>query len=991
MQHTSPAAICAAFLALLLTPHLIAQQDPPLQAAVRARFGVERFQVAPVALPDARPVQFTVDVPWDGRVWSLELRRHSLRSDDFRVLRSDADGPTAEHAAPPVATYRGRIRGRADSVVLAALLSDGLSATVLEDSGRVWSIEPLARALEGQPPELHAIFEGTPTDSALPPCGNPGRIEATGGSAGGRRWIARRFDQCQQLAEIAFDADFEYYQAYNSSVDDTVAVIESYMNQVDYFYARDVRITHAITAILVRTEPFYAPTGGGNLLDLFRAEWENNHGSIPRDLTHLMTGKPGSLIEYGGLAWVGVVCGDFAYGWSMDSAGIIGHEIGHNWGAGHCHDVAPCNNMCGACLYIAPNTRDVIFEHRNSRGCLERGGVYRTPVPPYTYPERLVLLKDELVALGSHAFDVLGNDDDGNCEPLQLAGFDALSERGAPITLSPGTGPDGRDELLYAAPPEPFVGTDRFSYTAADPSGLHSVGEVVVEVRPNELAAYWKLDEGAGSTAGDSTAHLADGELAGAPVWTSGSYSGGLEFDGLDDSVAVPPLDLNSNRVTITTWIRRNGQQGFFKGIVFSRDGSTAAGLHFGNGAGLRYTWNGDPATYDWGSGFNLPDGQWVLAALVVEPDRATIYVHDGTLQASVNPVPHAPEEFDGETRLGWDSANANRYFVGTLDDVRIYNYALSAAEVDELFQLGGRAAAPRPLDGGSLVDPAGELHWVAGLGADSHDVYLGTSYAAVRAATPASPEYQGNQATTAFAPGPLAPGTTWFWRVDEVVGATTVEGRVWQFTPTLSGHWRLDEASGTLAADDEANWDAEYVGGPALGEPGASPQTATAVRLDGVNDRVRIPATNLGSNRVSFTGWFRRNGDQNDFAGLIFSRAGNTVAGLNLGDHNELRYHWDNGNWPWDSGLVLPDDQWVFVALVVEPERATIYLGDGGVLSSAVDGSAHEAEEFDGYTLIGRDNFGSARYFDGWADDVRIFDTALSPADVRAIYGDTR
>ena len=58
-------------------------------------------------------------------------------------------------------------------------------------------------------------------------------------------------------------------------------------------------------AYVVRTAPFYTPTSGGSLLDQFRTEWITNQAAIPRDIAHLMTGEPGSVIEYGGLAYVG--------------------------------------------------------------------------------------------------------------------------------------------------------------------------------------------------------------------------------------------------------------------------------------------------------------------------------------------------------------------------------------------------------------------------------------------------------------------------------------------------------------------------------------------------------------------------------------------------------------------------------------------------------------------------------------------------------------
>ena len=84
---------------------------------------------------------------------------------------------------------------------------------------------------------------------------------------------------------------------------------------------------------------------------------------------------------------------------------------------------------------------------------------------------------------------------------------------------------------------------------------------------------------------------------------------------------------------------------------------------------------------------------------------------------------------------------------------------------------------------------------------------------------------------------------------------------------------------------------------------------------------------------------------------------------------------------------MTLPDGQWVFVALVVEPDRATITMGESGVLASAVNLTAHSPEEFDGVTLIGRDSTGNSRYFEGGIDDVRIYDAALSPAQIAALY----
>jgi hypothetical protein len=101
----------------------------------------------------------------------------------------------------------------------------------------------------------------------------------------------------------------------------------------------------------------------------------------------------------------------------------------------------------------------------------------------------------------------------------------------------------------------------------------------------------------------------------------------------------------------------------------------------------LGYNWNNDGKAWDWDSGFFVPVNEWVFVALVVEPAKATLYLSDGTLSSAINEIDHRIEEFDGVTRIGHDVHTEGRYFKGTIDDVRIYNYALSQAEVEALYE----------------------------------------------------------------------------------------------------------------------------------------------------------------------------------------------------------------------------------------------------------------------------------------------------------------
>ncbi len=125
--------------------------------------------------------------------------------------------------------------------------------------------------------------------------------------------------------------------------------------------------------------------------------------------------------------------------------------------------------------------------------------------------------------------------------------------------------------------------------------------------------------------------------LNGYPGLPADNKCAGLSYGYNNGYLKVPPLNLNTNTVTVTLWIYPNDPLGVIapsSGLLMNRNGSDAAGVGFGGTlnanltAALGYTWNtNNSATYGWNSHlFPLPQ-QWSFVAYVISPQNTTIYL----------------------------------------------------------------------------------------------------------------------------------------------------------------------------------------------------------------------------------------------------------------------------------------------------------------------------------------------------------------------------
>lgn len=156
-----------------------------------------------------------------------------------------------------------------------------------------------------------------------------------------------------------------------------------------------------------------------------------------------------------------------------------------------------------------------------------------------------------------------------------------------------------------------------------------------------------------------------------------------LSLDGTDDYASFAAINLNSNTVTLTAWIKPDGIQNDWSGLIFCRGGNTTAGISLRSNNELRYHWNN--GGYGWGSGLIVPDNEWTHIALVASPTSMKIYKNG---IAATNTTTIGIEEFDGSVQIGRDPNGSVRYYKGLIDEVCVYNRTLSQAEIREHMHL---------------------------------------------------------------------------------------------------------------------------------------------------------------------------------------------------------------------------------------------------------------------------------------------------------------
>jgi len=326
---------------------------------------------------------------------------------------------------------------------------------------------------------------------------------------------------------------------------------------------------------------------------------------------------------------------------------------------------------------------------------------------------------------------------------------------------------------------------------------------VLVSPSKAELIGWWTFDEGSGDTAFDLSDYGNDGILRGDPQWVDGIYGGAIDLDGDDDYIEINSIadDLTDNNFSVSAWIKTTAGEG---NVIGANSSGSSHQFIFGvTGSGTLLveaasTINSYPPI--------INDGQWHFIAYVRDGSTAYAYT-DGEIVGTETPDGDPAGQVRWSIGMEWDDTPSDE-FTGQVDDVHFFNHPLTQDEIKTVME--GKsftlASRPEPADGAFVYDTSVSLSWKPGGFAASHNIYFGEAFDDVNDGTGGT--FRSNQANALFAigvsggpyPYGLVPGTTYYWRIDEVNQAeldSPWKGDVWSFTIPPKSAYAPDPADG--------------------------------------------------------------------------------------------------------------------------------------------------------------------------------------------------
>lgn len=257
---------------------------------------------------------------------------------------------------------------------------------------------------------------------------------------------------------------------------------------------------------------------------------------------------------------------------------------------------------------------------------------------------------------------------------------------------------------------------------------LNTVAQV-----PAGLVAAYSFDAGTGATATDSSGKSNTGTLANTTWTTSGKFGGALTFNGTSSMVTVADnttLDL-TNGMTLSAWVYPTSNSAAWRTVILKENTTDLVYALYGTGdtavpQGMRLAGGATKAAL----GTAAPAlNTWTHLAVTYDGSNLRMYVNGtltGTTAATGNMANSAlPLRIGGNAIWG-------EYFAGRIDEVRVFNRALSATELTAMMNapVAGASSAQPTQSSSITVDPVGRRVWVVNPDTDTVTALNADTYA---------------------------------------------------------------------------------------------------------------------------------------------------------------------------------------------------------------------------------------------------------------------
>lgn len=427
--------------------------------------------------------------------------------------------------------------------------------------------------------------------------------------------------------------------------------------------------------------------------------------------------------------------------------------------------------------------------------------------------------------------------------------------------------------------------------------------------------AEWKMDEGIGTSIIDTSGNSNTGTFgagSSAPTWAQGKIGKGLIFDGSNDYVNIGTLN-SLNTFTLSAWIKANSNSTSDYRTIIDKTNNSMNDRNFWlaletstSQLSLRFSVDGSSTTFLGNTPLN--DNKWHYVNATYDGSYVKLFI-DGKLDNTPTAKTGIPNTGNTSSYIGYQPVGGGRYFSGSIDHVKIYNYARTPAQVAYDYNRGG---------------PVG------------------------------------------------------WWKMDECQGSTIYD-------------WSGNGNNGTLTIGSSGSQNSIgtcQIGTSAAWTNGATGKVNSSLNFDGTDDYVSVgdTATFSMDSNLTVSAWIKTN-STNTYQRIITKPLlSSSDYGYSLAIRNTGKFwgviHTSNGYFGTSDSTASVTTNWTHLAMTYNGSNLLFYIN--GVLDKNTSVTGGNITYDTDVLKIGKNG---GELFNGQIDDVRIYNYALTPEQIKQIY----